>query len=176
MSIELDQRAFSFWAERHGRWAVEAGDFLIAVGSHSSDLPLSETVTIEAPRLAGPMSRDSIMQEWMSDPTARQLLEREVEQGQPAAVLQQELIEVIATMPMSTLANFSRRVHMINNAPRSSLVMCTSACASSHRTGLNPDPPIGLGVRCPGRLVLWSGGGHAGLAGLAASGVPRVGP
>ena len=141
VSIELDQRAFSFWAERHGRWAVEAGDFLIAVGSHSRDLPLSETVTVEAPRLAGPLSRDSTLQEWMSDPTGRQLIEREVEQGQPAAVLQQELIEVIGTMPMSTLANFSWRVHMINNAPRSSLVMCTSACASSHRTGLKEASP-----------------------------------
>jgi beta-glucosidase len=42
----------------------------------------------------------------MSDPTGRNLIEREVEHGQPAAVLQQELIEVIGTMPMSTLANF----------------------------------------------------------------------
>ena len=49
VSIELDQRAFSFWSERHGRWAVEAGDFVIAVGSNSRDLPLSETVTVEAP-------------------------------------------------------------------------------------------------------------------------------
>ena len=52
VSFELNQRAFSFWAERHGRWAVEAGDFLIAVGSNSRDLPLSETVTVEARRLA----------------------------------------------------------------------------------------------------------------------------
>jgi beta-glucosidase len=106
VSIELDQRAFSFWAELHGRWAVEAGDFLIAVGFNSRDLPLSETVTVEAPRLAGPLNRNSTLQEWMSDPTGRELIEREVEQGQPAAVLQDELIEVIGTMPMSTLANF----------------------------------------------------------------------
>ena len=42
----------------------------------------------------------------MSDPTGPELIEGDVEQGQPAAVLQQELIEVIGTMPMSTLANF----------------------------------------------------------------------
>ncbi len=106
VSIELNQRAFSFWAQRHGRWAVEAGDFLISVGSNSRDLPLSEKITVEAARLAGPLNRDSTLQEWMSDPTGRNLIEREVEHGQPAAVLQQELIEVIGTMPMSTLANF----------------------------------------------------------------------
>ena len=38
--IELDQRAFSFWSMRHGRWAVEAGDFVIGVGPNSRDLPL----------------------------------------------------------------------------------------------------------------------------------------
>ena len=42
----------------------------------------------------------------MADPIGRQLIEREVAAGQPAAVLEDELINVIGTMPMSTLANF----------------------------------------------------------------------
>ena len=42
----------------------------------------------------------------MSDPIGRQLIEREVANGQPAAVLEDELIDVIGNMPMSTLANF----------------------------------------------------------------------
>ena len=106
VSIELDQRAFSFWSVRHGRWAVEAGDFVIGVGPNSRDLPLTHTVTVEAPSLSEPLTRDSTLQEWMSDPSGRQLIAREVEQGQPAAVLEDELVEVIGTMPMSTLANF----------------------------------------------------------------------
>jgi beta-glucosidase len=106
VSIELDQRAFSFWSVAQGRWAVEAGDFVIAVGSSSRDLPLEETVPVEAPRLASELNRDSTLQEWMGDPTGRRLIEREVDAGQPAAVLEDELISVIGTMPMSTLANF----------------------------------------------------------------------
>ena len=106
VSIELDQRAFSFWSIRHHDWVVEAGDFMIAVGPNSRDLPLTDTVTVEAPILAAPLNRDSTLQEWMSDPVGRQLIEREVENGQPATVLQDELISVIGTMPMSTLANF----------------------------------------------------------------------
>ena len=106
VSIVLDQRAFSFWSTKLRRWVVEAGDFEIGVGPSSRHLPLSETVSIEAPRLAEPLSRDSTLQEWMADPSGRRLIEREVAGGQPAAVLEDELINVIGTMPMSTLANF----------------------------------------------------------------------
>jgi beta-glucosidase len=106
VSIELDQRAFAFWSVRHHDWAVEAGDFVIAVGSNSRDLPLTATVTVEAPSLAAPLNRDSTLQEWMSDPIGRQLIEEEVKDGQSAAVLEDELISVIGNMPMSTLANF----------------------------------------------------------------------
>jgi beta-glucosidase len=107
VSIVLDQRAFAFWSVKHGRWAVEAGDFVVGVGLNSRDLPHSETIRVEAPRLALPLGRDSTLQEWMADPTGRQLIEREVADGQPAAVLEEELLAVIGTMPMSTLANFN---------------------------------------------------------------------
>jgi beta-glucosidase len=106
VSVELDQRAFSFWSVRHGRWAVEAGDFVIGVGAHSRDLQLTRTVTVEAPSLREPLNRDSTLQEWMQDPVGRELIIGAVNGGQPATVLQEELIEVIGTMPMSTLANF----------------------------------------------------------------------
>jgi beta-glucosidase len=106
VSIELDQRAFAFWSVQAGRWAVEAGDFAIAVGPNSRDLPLTETVNIEAPRLASPLDRDSTLEEWMGDPLGRQLIEREVAAGEPAAALDEELLGVIGNMPMSTLANF----------------------------------------------------------------------
>lgn len=106
VSVELDQRAFSFWSTQFGRWAVEAGSFVIGVGPNSRNLPLTETITVEAPRLAGPLTRDSTLQEWMSDPTGEQLIKREVSNGQPAAVLEEEFLAVIGNMPMSTLANF----------------------------------------------------------------------
>jgi beta-glucosidase len=85
---------------------VEAGDFLISVGHHSRDLPLTETLTIDAPSLAAPLSRDSTLAEWMADSVGRQVIEDEVAGGQPSAVLNEELITVVGTMPMSTLANF----------------------------------------------------------------------
>ena len=107
VSIELGQRAFAFWSIQHRDWVVEAGEFVIAVGPNSRDLPLAETISVKAPSLAAPLTRDSTLQEWMSDPAGRLLIEREVAGGQPAAVLADELISVIGTMPMSTLANFA---------------------------------------------------------------------
>ena len=68
VTVELDARAFAFWSDRYHRWIVEAGEFVIEVGHHSRDLPLVETITVEAPRLTGPLDRDSTLQEWMSDP------------------------------------------------------------------------------------------------------------
>ncbi len=106
VSIELDQRAFSFWSARLRRWAVEAGDFEIGVGAHSRDLPLTATLAVDAPSLSAPLDRDSTLQEWYADPVGRELIAGEVAGGQPATVLSEELIEVIGTMPMSTLANF----------------------------------------------------------------------
>ncbi len=106
VTLELDQRSFSFWSAQLQRWAVEPGDFTIAVGPSSRDLPLRETVTIDGPRIAGPLTRDSTLQEWMGDPRGKALIEDEVAAGQAAAVLDGELLAVIGNMPMSTLANF----------------------------------------------------------------------
>jgi beta-glucosidase len=106
VTIELDQRAFAFWSVEHGRWAVEAGEFVIGVGPNSRDLPLTETVTVEAPRLTVPLSRDSTLQEWMDDPVGKELIAREVASGQPAAAMDPELLPIIGNFPMSTLASF----------------------------------------------------------------------
>src|SRR5215217_8201208 len=64
----------------------------------------SRSVSIE---LDQPLNRDSTLQEWIDDPTGRQLIERQVANGQPGVVLEEEFLAVIGTMPMSTLANFN---------------------------------------------------------------------
>jgi beta-glucosidase len=109
VSIELDQRAFSFWSTVHHRWVVEPGAFAIEVGPSSRNLPLSQTVTVDGPSVAAPLTRDSTLHEWMSDPVGRQLLEDAVAAGQSGAVMHGQLLSVIGTMPMSTLANFGGR-------------------------------------------------------------------
>ena len=106
VTLSLDQRAFSFWSELLGRWVVEAGDFAVEVGHHSRDLPLSDTVTIDAPSIAAPLTADSTLHEWMADPVGAELLAEAAASGQPDPTRDADLVAVVGTMPMSTLAAF----------------------------------------------------------------------
>jgi beta-glucosidase len=102
VSCQLDERAFAFWSTRFQQWVVESGEFMIAVGSSSRDLVATETITLDAPRLSLPLGPDSTLHEWLADERGRELLnEREVQLLQDP-----ELIKVIGTMPMHTLAAF----------------------------------------------------------------------
>ncbi len=103
VALELDERSFAFWSVLHNRWAVEAGEFEIAVGSSSRDFVATQMITVDAPRLALPLSQDSTLHEWLADDKGRALLETGPE---TPLVKDPELINVIGTMPMSTLAAF----------------------------------------------------------------------
>jgi beta-glucosidase len=105
--LTLDQRAFSFWSDVHQRWVVEAGEFAIEVGHHSRDLSLAETVTIDAPSIAAPLTADSTLHEWMADPVGSALIAEAVAAGQPDPTRDKELVAVIGQMPMTTLAAFA---------------------------------------------------------------------
>jgi beta-glucosidase len=107
VAIGLDQRAFSFWSELLGRWVVEAGEFAIEVGHHSRDLPLTRTLMIDAPSIAAPLTADATLHEWMADPVGKELIAEAVATGQPDPTRDRELVAVIGTMPMSTLAAFT---------------------------------------------------------------------
>ena len=107
VTITLDQRAFSFWSDVHRRWVVEAGEFAIEVGHHSRDLPLVEVVALDAPSIAAPVTADSTLKEWMADPVATALIAEAVAAGQTDPTRDPELVSVIGTMPMSTLAAFT---------------------------------------------------------------------
>ena len=104
VTVALDQRAFSFWSSAHRRWVVEAGAFTVAVGASSRDLPLSATITLDAPTLAAPLTRTSSLHEWLADPLGGALL-RAMFADDPV-MSSDEFIEVVGTMPMDTLAGF----------------------------------------------------------------------
>jgi beta-glucosidase len=108
VELDLDQRAFSFWSERYGRWAVEAGEFIIEVGHHSRDLPLTATIDVDAPPLRPPLTADSTLHEWAADPIGRELLAEAAAAGAPDPLRDEELVSVVGSMPMSTLAAFGQ--------------------------------------------------------------------
>ena len=102
VSCQLDERSFAYWSSRFHRWVVEPGEFTLAVGNSSRHLVATETIMVDAPRLALPLGPDSTLHEWLADERGRELL---TERG--VKLLQDpELIKVIGTMPMETLAAF----------------------------------------------------------------------
>jgi len=46
VKLVLDQRAFAFWDETTDNWKVESGEFVIATGNNSENLPFAETVVL----------------------------------------------------------------------------------------------------------------------------------
>jgi beta-glucosidase len=102
VSCQLGERAFAFWSQRYRQWVVESGEFTIAVGTSSRDLVATETITLDAPRLSLPLGGDSTLHEWLEDERGRELISK-----RDMRLLQDpELIKVIGTMPMRTLAAF----------------------------------------------------------------------
>jgi len=104
VSIILLERAFAFWSTQWSRWAVEAGDFEISVGSSSRNLVATKTVTVDAPSLALPLGPSSTLHEWLADERGSALLL--AQKPTPKILSDPELVRVIGTMPMDTLAAF----------------------------------------------------------------------
>ena len=105
--LTLDQRAFSFWSDLLGRWVVEAGEFAVEVGHHSRDLPL--TADRHRRRAVDRRPADRRLHPARVDgrpgrPSSSS--RRPSPRGQPDPTQDAELVAVIGTMPMSTLAAF----------------------------------------------------------------------
>ncbi len=106
VTVDLDQRAFSYWSDTHRRWVVEAGEFAIEVGTSSRDLPLAQTVSVTAPALLIPLTDTSSAQEWAADPVGRQILAELEARGERNLASDPELFAVIGNFPMRTLSSF----------------------------------------------------------------------
>ncbi len=106
VTVDLDERAFAYWSQRLGRWAVEAGEFEIAVGSSSRDIADQVVLSIDAPSVAGPLSVDSTLHEWLADERGRELLSSAP--GAGTILKDPELVKIIGTFPMSSLAAFGQ--------------------------------------------------------------------
>jgi beta-glucosidase len=110
-AFTLTARDLSYWSTRLHDWALEGGEFELAVGASSRDLRLTTTLDIAAPPLPSRLDGMSTLQEWLADPTGSALLHKAVgtdETGRPKGILgSEELMVVIGNFPISTLAGFA---------------------------------------------------------------------
>jgi beta-glucosidase len=110
VGFALTARDLSWWSTRLHDWALEAGEFELAVGASSRDLRLTTTVDIAAPALPVRLDGMATLREWLADPMGSALLHKAVgtdETGKPKGILgNEELMVVIGNFPVSTLAAF----------------------------------------------------------------------
>lgn len=108
VEVTLDQRAFSFWSGLTRTWVVEGGDFVIEVGPHSRDLQLTETIAVDAPRVAAPIDFNSTAQEWAADAEAMAILRRHCgvpDDVEPGLFADADLMTLIGNFPLERLAS-----------------------------------------------------------------------
>ncbi len=76
VTVQLDERAFSYYDPVHAQWVAEAGDFDILVGASSADIRLTKTVTLtEGTPLTAILNENSTLTEWKNHPKGAKLIE-----------------------------------------------------------------------------------------------------
>lgn len=106
VSFHLGTRAFAYWSPVLDRWAVEAGEFEIGVGSSSRDLSATHTFRLTAPSVRAPLTAASTLDEWLQDSQARAVLESDPAISGALQHIDEQTLMMAGSMPMSTLAGF----------------------------------------------------------------------
>jgi beta-glucosidase len=110
--IGIPREELAYWDRRFGRWVVEGGDYVLDVGASSRDLRTSVTVRVEGDPVAVPLTADSTLGEWISDPRAAKLLGQAVAKaaadGGAVADLatDPEMLAFISSLPLNRLSRF----------------------------------------------------------------------
>jgi beta-glucosidase len=110
VTFSLNARDLSFWSTQASDWVLESGEFVVAVGRSSRDLPVQETIEISAPALRPVLDENATLEEWLADPIGSELLIDAVgrdETGRPRGVVgSEEMLPVIGNFPIGRLAAF----------------------------------------------------------------------
>jgi len=78
--FELSRRDFAYFDSTHHDWTVHSGEFEIQVGGSSRDLPLKQTVQVQATRTAPvTLTRDSTVKEFLQHPQGKAVHSRLLE-------------------------------------------------------------------------------------------------
>jgi beta-glucosidase len=104
VSFALTARDLSYWSVAHGRWVLEPGEFLIAVGASSRDIRLAQAIVVEGSPPPQVLSGMSTLAEWLADPAGARALREALGKGADAILGDGALLRMIGDIPLSTLA------------------------------------------------------------------------
>ena len=68
VTVDLDDRAFSYWSEKFNDWHVESGEYTVEVGVSSRDIVASGVVELDGDGKSLPLDEWSTFGEWKTDP------------------------------------------------------------------------------------------------------------
>jgi beta-glucosidase len=81
VTVSLDFRAFAYYHPSYQQWITEDGEFDILIGSSSSNIRCTQTVTLQSTlKLPSILNRDSTLREWIEDPRGMSVLAPLVQQ------------------------------------------------------------------------------------------------
>jgi beta-glucosidase len=81
VTVPLDFRAFAYYHPSYQQWITEDGEFDILIGSSSSNIRCTQTVTLQSTlKLPSILNRDSTLREWIEDPRGMSVLAPLVQQ------------------------------------------------------------------------------------------------
>lgn len=113
VAIRIPRADLAYWDPRLGRWAVEGGAYVFAVGASSRDLRSTVSVQVTGDELRAPLTAQSTLAEWLSDPKGGEVLGAAfaaamAEGGSDVAALaaDPELFAFLGSLPLSRLAAF----------------------------------------------------------------------
>ncbi len=104
-TITVTGRDFCYWSSATRGWVLEGGEFVIEVGASSRDIRLRQSIIVDAPSTAAPLSADSSLEEWLADPVGGPAL-RAALAGSPGGTALDEpgLLAVVGNFPLRRLA------------------------------------------------------------------------
>ncbi|WP_433706975.1 beta-glucosidase family protein [Paenibacillus illinoisensis] len=76
ITLDLEERDFSYYNTKYNRWVAETGYFQISLGSSSKDIRITERLHCDFGKEEITFHKFSLLSEWMRDPAAKGELEK----------------------------------------------------------------------------------------------------
>jgi beta-glucosidase len=106
VEIAITREDLAYWSVRDHVWVVEAGTYTVSVGASSRDLRLSASVEVAGNEPVRPLTMMSTLGEALAVPAFAEQLGPVVEQAFGG---DEEMLKMLASIPLSTFAGFSGR-------------------------------------------------------------------
>lgn len=74
VTLHIDRSDLAYWDVKLGRWVVEGGAYTIEIGASSRDIRATVVLEVPGDEARYPLSPDSTIGEWLSDPRGAELL------------------------------------------------------------------------------------------------------